>query len=102
MELGFRSRLFEVLIFLVAGFGLEMATVNPFDLLGDDDNDDPSHLIAAAQQQKIAQPKKILALTQAPAQQAKPAKLPAKPLPPAQAGKLNSFSCEMNKRIELN
>ncbi|XP_058191447.1 RGG repeats nuclear RNA binding protein A-like isoform X1 [Rhododendron vialii] len=62
-----------------------MATVNPFDLLGDDDNDDPSHLIAAAQQQKIAQPKKILAPTQAPAQQAKPAKFPAKPLPPAQA-----------------
>ncbi|GFY90385.1 hyaluronan [Actinidia rufa] len=53
-----------------------MATVNPFDLLGDDDNDDPSQLIAA-QQLKI-EPKK-------PAQQAKPAKLPTKPVPPAQA-----------------
>lgn len=57
-----------------------MATLNPFDLLGDDDNDDPSQLIAA-QQQKIAPTKKALA----PAQPAKPAKLPAKPLPPAQA-----------------
>lgn len=61
-----------------------MATLNPFDLLGDDDNDDPSQLIAA-QQQKIAPTKKALA----PAQPAKPAKLPAKPLPPAQAGELS-------------
>lgn len=59
-----------------------MATANPFDLLGDDDNDDPSQLIAA-QQQKIV-PKKALA----PAPQAKPAKLPSKPAPPAQAGEL--------------
>ncbi|XAR54192.1 hypothetical protein NMG60_11029220 [Bertholletia excelsa] len=60
-----------------------MATANPFDLLGDDDNDDPSQLIAA-QQQKIA-PKS----EQAPAAQkvrpAKSADLPSKPLPPAQA-----------------
>uniref|UniRef100_A0A5B6ZRR1 Putative plasminogen activator inhibitor 1 RNA-binding protein n=1 Tax=Davidia involucrata TaxID=16924 RepID=A0A5B6ZRR1_DAVIN len=63
-----------------------MATANPFDLLGDDDNDDPSQLIAL-QQQKIA-PKKAIAPTQATAQQAqqqKPSKLPTKPLPPAQA-----------------
>lgn len=60
--------------------------MNPFDLLGDDDGEDPSQLIAA---QKIA-PKKALDPTQAaaPAQQAKPAKLPSKPVPPAQAGEL--------------
>ncbi|XAR63270.1 hypothetical protein NMG60_11023153 [Bertholletia excelsa] len=60
-----------------------MATANPFDLLGDDDNEDPSLLIAA-QHQKIA-PAKALAPTQAQAQPAKSAKLPSKPLPPAQA-----------------
>ncbi|KAL6964941.1 hypothetical protein U1Q18_035996 [Sarracenia purpurea var. burkii] len=63
-----------------------MATVNPFDLLGDDDNDDPTQLIAA-QQLKVA-PKKALAPTQTkvqPASQAAAAKLPTKPLPPAQA-----------------
>ncbi|RWR80616.1 RGG repeats nuclear RNA binding protein A [Cinnamomum micranthum f. kanehirae] len=62
-----------------------MATMNPFDLLGEDDNDDPSQLIIAAQQ---AAPKKALAPTQpAPAQKQSPApgKLPSKPLPPAQA-----------------
>ena len=63
-----------------------MATANPFDLLGDDDNDDPSQLIAA-QQQKIV-PKKALAPAQATPPQAKPAKLPSKPAPPAQAGEL--------------
>ncbi|PON64601.1 Hyaluronan/mRNA-binding protein [Parasponia andersonii] len=64
-----------------------MATANPFDLLGDDDNGDLSQLIAA-QQQKLppAETKK----PQAPAAQqaAKPAKLPSKPLPPAQAVKV--------------
>ncbi|KAF8412455.1 hypothetical protein HHK36_000419 [Tetracentron sinense] len=55
-----------------------MASMNPFDLLGDDDNDDPSQLIAA-QQQKVV-PKKAIA-----AQEPKQAKLPSKPLPPAQA-----------------
>ena len=61
-----------------------MATANPFDLLGDDDNDDVSHLIALQQQKKAAAEKA------APADKsAKPAaKLPSKPLPPAQAGKL--------------
>lgn len=62
----------------------EMATVNPFDLLVDDDSEDPSQLIAA-HQQKIASKKP--AATAAP--QA-PAKLPTKPLPPAQAGQ---FRC---------
>ncbi|XP_043715162.1 RGG repeats nuclear RNA binding protein A-like [Telopea speciosissima] len=63
-----------------------MASANPFDLLGDDDNDDPSQLIAA-QQQKVVAPKKALAPTQASAQnqQPKQAKLPSKLLPPTQA-----------------
>lgn len=57
-----------------------MATANPFHLLGDDENDDPSQLIAA-QQHKIAAKK--------PASAAAPpaaAKLPSKPISPAQAG----------------
>lgn len=62
-----------------------MATTNPFDLLGDDDNDDPSQL--ASHLLKLAPAKKSSAPPPqaAPAQQAKPAKLPSKPLPPAQA-----------------
>ncbi|CAL5429601.1 unnamed protein product [Camellia sinensis] len=57
-----------------------MATTNPFDLLGDDDNDDPNQLL-----QKLPPPPKK---APAPAQSAaatQPAKLPSKPLPPAQA-----------------
>ncbi|KAK9273175.1 hypothetical protein L1049_017982 [Liquidambar formosana] len=65
----------------------------PFDLLGDDDAEDPSQLIAAAAQQQKLSPKKALAPTQAKAsavvppaaQQPKPDKMPSKPLPPAQA-----------------
>lgn len=59
-----------------------MASMNPFDLLGDNDNDDPSQLIesASAHLQKLA-PKKTPAL----AQGLKQAKLPTKPLPPSQA-----------------
>ncbi|CAL9085944.1 unnamed protein product [Musa acuminata var. zebrina] len=59
-----------------------MATANPFDLLGDDDNDDPSQLIAAHQQKMAA--KKPDAPASAAASPAA-AKLPAKPVPPAQA-----------------
>ncbi|CAL4955663.1 unnamed protein product [Urochloa decumbens] len=55
-----------------------MGTKNQFDLLVDVDNDDPSHLIAAAEKKKAASPK--------PAPAA-PAKLPTKPPPPAQAVK---------------
>lgn len=63
--------------------------MNPFDLLGDDDTEDLSQLIAA---QQVAAPKKGAAQPQAqskqqPAAQSKPAKLPTKPLPPSQAGK---------------
>lgn len=72
-----------------------MATANPFDILGDDDNDDPSQLIAA-QQQKIAsqQQKGAAKKPAAAAAAAAPAaaKLPSKPLPPAQAGELVSIS----------
>ncbi|CAK9173297.1 unnamed protein product [Ilex paraguariensis] len=60
-----------------------MATTNPFDLLGDDEYDDPSQLIAAQQQKLAMAPKKTPVPAQQPTKQ--PAKLPSKPLPPAQA-----------------
>ncbi|KAL9275822.1 p21-activated protein kinase-interacting protein 1-like-like protein [Drosera capensis] len=80
-----------------------MASSNPFDLVKDDDCDDPSALIAAAaaQQHKgaesaaVAVPKKGAAAGTAKAA-APAAKLPTKPVPPAQAvrdGK-NDASCE--------
>ncbi|CAL9096399.1 unnamed protein product [Musa acuminata var. zebrina] len=58
-----------------------MATANPFDLLGDDDNDDPSQLIAAQVR------KMVVKKPAAPAAAASPAtaRLPTKPVPPAQA-----------------
>lgn len=61
---------------------MEMATANPFDLLGDDDNDDPSQLIAAQVR------KMVVKKPAAPAAAASPAtaRLPTKPVPPAQAG----------------
>ncbi|XP_022845952.1 RGG repeats nuclear RNA binding protein A-like [Olea europaea var. sylvestris] len=65
-----------------------MATVNPFDLLGDDDTGDVSQLIAAHQQKPPVSAPTSAAEKKAPAQSqpAKPAaKLPSKPLPPAQA-----------------
>ncbi|CAL9074502.1 RGG repeats nuclear RNA binding protein A-like [Musa acuminata AAA Group] len=58
-----------------------MASINPFDLLGDDDSEDPTQLIAA-HQQKIASKKPTAPAAAAPHA---PAKLPTKPLPPAQA-----------------
>jgi plasminogen activator inhibitor 1 RNA-binding protein len=58
-----------------------MATLNPFDILGADDNDDPSQLMAAAKKAATAPAGKG---TQAPAA----AKLPTKPAPPTQAGEL--------------
>ncbi|KAM7494042.1 hypothetical protein LguiB_028651 [Lonicera macranthoides] len=58
-----------------------MATTNPFDLLVDDDNDDPNQLLA-----KLPPAAKKSPAPPAQAEQAKPAaKLPSKPLPPAQA-----------------
>ncbi|TMW87874.1 hypothetical protein EJD97_019371 [Solanum chilense] len=60
-----------------------MADLNPFDLLGDDDNDDPSKLIAI-HQQKVDPAKKASAPAAAAAKK-QPAKLPTKPPPPTQA-----------------
>ncbi|XP_077217256.1 RGG repeats nuclear RNA binding protein A-like [Tasmannia lanceolata] len=60
-----------------------MTTLNPFDLLGDDDNDDPTHLIAKQQQKIIA----MKANAAPPAPVKPPAKLPVKPIPPSQAVK---------------
>ncbi|KAK6162666.1 hypothetical protein DH2020_002507 [Rehmannia glutinosa] len=71
-----------------------MATINPFDLLGDTDTEDPSVLIAA-QPQKV-EPKKTPAPSAKPAAAAKglssqnkatpQPRLPSKPLPPSEAG----------------
>ena len=78
-----------------------MATVNPFDLLGDDDSEDFSQLLAS-QQQKIASMKAAAPPAAAAAARA-PAKLPTKPLPPAQAGRSRRvgliLECSMGKRI---
>ncbi|KAL6494136.1 hypothetical protein OROGR_032045 [Orobanche gracilis] len=72
-----------------------MATLNPFDLLGDNDTDDPLLLIAA-QPQKI-EPKKTLgslaktaASAKGPSSQNKATaepRLPSKPLPPSESVK---------------
>ncbi|KGN46515.1 RGG repeats nuclear RNA binding protein A [Cucumis sativus] len=67
-----------------------MTTLNPFDLLGDDDAEDPSQLIAAKVAAVATAPlsKKAPAQTKplpSGAQLNKPASLPSKPLPPAQA-----------------
>lgn len=75
-----------------------MATVNPFDLLGDDDTGDVSQLIAAHQQKPPVSAPTSAAEKKASAQSqpAKPAaKLPSKPLPPAQAGKLIKFNKDL-------
>jgi plasminogen activator inhibitor 1 RNA-binding protein len=69
-------------------FELKMATINPFDLLGDD-AEDPSQLIAAEQLKAAAAaaaaPKKGIDQGKQAAPK-KPAQLPSKPLPPSQAG----------------
>ncbi|XP_050386733.1 RGG repeats nuclear RNA binding protein A isoform X1 [Argentina anserina] len=61
-----------------------MASLNPFDLLGDDDAEDPS-LLVAAQQQKLAAAGPKKAQPTKPGVDTKPAKLPSKPAPPTQA-----------------
>ncbi|XP_071718550.1 RGG repeats nuclear RNA binding protein A-like [Rutidosis leptorrhynchoides] len=62
-----------------------MATANPFDLLGDDDTDDVSQLV----QKIVSAPVKKTPLDTPAAAKTPPtkpsAKLPSKPLPPAQA-----------------
>lgn len=82
-----------------------MATMNPFDLLGDDDNEDPLQL-HAAQQQKLPTPASAPKKTpgQAPAKPnaaAANAKLPSKPLPPSQAGNFRCRWDEVFKQIIL-
>ncbi|CAD6237002.1 unnamed protein product [Miscanthus lutarioriparius] len=63
-----------------------MATLNPFELLGADDNDDPSQLIAAAEAaaQKAEAKKSAAAPAGKAAQPAAAAKFPTKPAPPSQ------------------
>ncbi|KAL6851646.1 hypothetical protein ACP4OV_020210 [Aristida adscensionis] len=62
-----------------------MSTMNPFDILGADDNDDPSQLLAAAAVAKQkAEAKKPAAAPAGKGAQPAPAKLPTKPAPPAQ------------------
>jgi hypothetical protein len=64
-----------------------MATINPFELLGAVDNDDPAQLLAAAAVTKQkAEGKKAAAPTAGKGAQPVPAKLPTKPAPPSQAG----------------
>jgi hypothetical protein len=58
-------------------------TLNPFDLLGDDEGEDPAQLLAKA----AALAQKAEAKKSAPAAGKPAAKLPTKPAPPAQAGK---------------
>lgn len=64
-----------------------MATMmNAFELLLDNDNEDPSQLIVAKPTKPAEKPKKPAS---APVQATKPAaKLPSKPLPPTQVGEL--------------
>ncbi|KAK9742740.1 hypothetical protein RND81_03G194500 [Saponaria officinalis] len=64
-----------------------MTTMNPFDLLGYSDNDDPSQLIesASAQLQKSVSSDATVPKKNPPQIQQKSPKLPAKPLPPSQA-----------------
>ena len=73
-----------------------MATMNPFDLLGDD-AEDPSQRIEAEQLKAVA----VAAAPKKPSNRAqpnKPAQLPSKPPPPAQAGPfLSLFACFLKK-----
>lgn len=58
-----------------------MASTNPFDLLVDDDNDDVTQLLAKL-------PSTVADAKKSPVGGGVAAKLPSKPLPPAQAGTL--------------
>ena len=63
-----------------------MATRNPFDLLDDDNNGDSSAMLpslAASKEKPVA----LVATKKQQPAMAMSAKLPTKPLPPAQAGK---------------
>lgn len=62
--------------------------MNPFDLLGDNDNEDLSQLVSVQQPKLADKPKKSVSTPQAQSA-AKPApKFPTKPTPPTQAGEL--------------
>lgn len=63
-----------------------MATKNFFDLLGDDENEDPSQVVVRANSIPVEE-KKPAADKKKPAE---PAKLPTKPAPPSEAGMLLS------------
>ncbi|KAL8555761.1 hypothetical protein ACS0TY_003540 [Phlomoides rotata] len=62
-----------------------MATVNPFDLLGVDDTEDPSQLVLKVEPKKTAAPAAKPAVGAGARQQTAQPKLPTKPLSPAQA-----------------
>ncbi|KAG8086186.1 hypothetical protein GUJ93_ZPchr0010g10970 [Zizania palustris] len=63
-----------------------MATMNPFDILGADDNDDPAQLLAKAEvAAKKAEAKKPAAAAAGKGAQPVSAKFPTKPSPPSQA-----------------
>ncbi|KAG4186224.1 hypothetical protein ERO13_A08G029201v2 [Gossypium hirsutum] len=64
-----------------------MASSNPFDLLGDDDTGELSLLIAAQKKAAATAPSGVPKKGQAQSQTKPQAKLPSKPLPPAQAGR---------------
>ncbi|MBA0736201.1 hypothetical protein Gogos_009773, partial [Gossypium gossypioides] len=62
-----------------------MSSSNPFDLLGDDDTGELSLLIAAQKKAAATAPSGVHKKGQAQSQTKPQAKLPSKPLPPAQA-----------------
>ncbi|KAK8282609.1 hypothetical protein V6Z11_D08G038700 [Gossypium hirsutum] len=62
-----------------------MSSSNPFDLLGDDDTGELSLLIAAQKKAAATAPSSVPKKGQAQSQTKPQAKLPSKPLPPAQA-----------------
>ena len=74
-----------------------MATRNPFDLLDDDDNGDLSALFPSL----AASKDKPAASMAAEPTMATSAKLPTKPLPPAQAGKYSQFPSSLLFCIEV-
>lgn len=73
-----------------------MATLNPFDLLGDD-AEDPSQLAVSIE--KIDKSKKSGPVSGFPAKSAP--KLPSKPLPPAQAGEVSSHKSIFDQKNSI-
>ena len=77
-----------------------MATRNPFDLLDDDDNGDPSVLLPSLAASKDKPVASVDTKKQQPAM-ATSGKLPMKPLPPTQAGKYSQFPSSLLFCIEV-